>query len=274
MHPDRRSDQQQEQARQNRRERHRAIRLSLALALPLCLVITITLAGLAWITPAQRAHEAASVNGKPETGYRPAIVPASQNSRRTTVQGSTPASAAPVTDTEADFNLDAVANALSRLNHDDNGRLLLDRQARDILEAVFLNRDHALNEARFQDLQNLIEAGLQDEAGRQAAAVAARFYRYSNAYREIRDTLGRHAGLDRLEANYRQIHQLRRTYLGADLATALYGDAESLMRYTLASMRLQANPSLTPQQRLARQEALRSDLPASLADAMTPPTTP
>ena len=54
----------------------------------------------------------------------------------------------------------------------------------------------------------------------------------------------------------RQLHDLRRTYLGAELASELFGEEERMMRVTLENMRIQSDPSLSAEEKAEQQRSL------------------
>lgn len=266
-----------------RHQRRQALKFSLVLVVPLVVVMAGTLTWLKLTAP-ERPTVA-------ETTTRKSIQPSPAVATETLAQ-TTPAIAnsvikpepppmeapptpsSPAKEQPQDLELHSIATALSQLNLDDNGQVKLDPQAKAALEAAFLQPQAPMDEVRFDDLKTLIEGGLQGEAGRHAAAVAERFYRYSNAYREVEDTFGYHGELGNLEANFEQLSRLRRTYLGDELTDALYGTEETLMRYTLKSMRIQSDQSLSPEQKRARQEELRKQVPTSLIGGSEQASTP
>lgn len=272
-----------------RDQRRRAFKFSLAIAVPLALVMVATFMGLKATTPerivavqteAPRQTAPSTQAGTPsETGGVPpkstagvtTSVP-SENIKRP----SSPSSEGKAYGTEQppDFKLDDIATALSRINLDHNGQIQVDQQARTVLEAAFLQPEQAMDETRFSELKTLIEGGLQGDAGQQAAAMAERFYRYSNAHREVAGTFGHHGKLHNAEADFEQLSRLRRTYLGEELSDSLYGEEEALMRYTLQSMRIQTDETLSPEQKQSRQEELRKEVPTSLLGAPEQASTP
>ncbi|WP_148862115.1 lipase secretion chaperone [Marinobacter fonticola] len=271
--------------RHKQQQRLRALKLSLAVAGPLALVMAGMLGWLKATTPEKPVAKPAT-SPQPDVympenpapapdalARSPAATEPGPSLRQPPVQaGEQPPSPEPPG--QAQFELDAIATALSRLNLDASGEVKLDQQAKAVLEAAFLQPDDAMTEARLAELKTLIEGGLQGEAGRQAADVAERYYRYSNAYRDIQDTFGYHGELTNLEANFEQLSRLRRTHLGDELTEALYGKEETLTRYTLQSMRIQSDPTLSPAEKKAQQEQLRKRVPTSLIGAPEQARTP
>lgn len=162
------------------------------------------------------------------------------------------------------FKLEQVANALSHIELDDNGDIVLNETAQTVLEQAFMDDRATMNEAQLEELKAMIETGLGGQAGEQAVDIADKFYRYSNAYREISDTLAMHTDPQALRNDYDQIARLRRTHLGPELAEKLYAREEQMTRYTLEVMAIQADPDLTPEQRKEKQQEVASRYPEAM----------
>lgn len=162
------------------------------------------------------------------------------------------------------FKLEQVANALSHIELDENGDVVLNETAQTVLEQAFLDARSTMNEEQLAELKTMIEAGLGGQAGEQAVEIADKFYRYSNAYREISDTLAVRPDPDSLRNDYDQIARLRRTHLGPELADQLYAREEQMTRYTLEVMAIQADEDLTPEQRKEKQQEVASRYPEAM----------
>ena len=169
-------------------------------------------------------------------------------------------------ETDLPFKLEQVADALSRVELDENGDIVLNETAQTVLEQAFLDARVTMNEQQLEELKIMIEAGLEGQAGEQAVQIAEKFYRYSNAFREISDTLAVRGDPQSLRNDYEQIARLRRTHLGPELADELYHREEQMARYTLDVMAIQADPDLTPEQRTERQRELASRYPEVMPD--------
>ncbi|SFR76514.1 lipase chaperone protein [Marinobacter daqiaonensis] len=159
------------------------------------------------------------------------------------------------------FGLEQIAIALSRVEIGEDGQVVINENAQTILEQAFLDAGPQMNEEQLAQLKTLIAAGLEGPAGEQAVDIAEKFFRYSNAFKEISDTLAVRADPASLKDDYEQVARLRRTHLGPELAEQLYGREEKLTRYTLEVMEIQADPNLTPEQREEKRQALASEYP-------------
>ncbi|MCK7545108.1 hypothetical protein MLC59_13145 [Marinobacter bryozoorum] len=162
------------------------------------------------------------------------------------------------------FQIEQVAHALSQVDIDENGDVVINEAAQTVLEQAFMDARVTVDEKQLEAIKAMIAAGLEGPAGTQAAEVAEKFYRYSNAFREISDTLAMHSDPGTLRNDYRQVERLRRTHLGPELAEQLYGREEQLTRYTLDVMEIQADPDLTPEQRTEKQREVASRYPEVL----------
>ncbi len=159
------------------------------------------------------------------------------------------------------FQIEHVAHALSRVELDEDGNVIINESAQVVLEQAFMDSRVTLDEQQLEELKAVIAAGLEGPAGAQAVEVAEKFYRYSNAYREVADTLAMRTDPASLRSDYEQVERLRRTHLGPELADQLYGREEQLTRYTLEIMELQSATDLTPEQRSEKQKEIASRYP-------------
>ena len=208
--------------------------------------------------------EPASATARPE----PAAKPDTRLFSESVLSASAP-DPAPATEPDATadetlnipFQIEHVAHALSQVELDDDGNVVINESAQLILEQAFMDSRVTLDEQQLEELKAVIEAGLEGPAGAQAVEVAEKFYRYSNAYREVADTLAMRTDPESLRADYEQVERLRRTHLGPELADQLYGREQQLTRYTLEIMALQSEPDLTPEQRSEKQKEIASRYP-------------
>jgi hypothetical protein len=150
----------------------------------------------------------------------------------------------------------AISEALSGLQWDGQGRLQVDARVREHLDALFIERETRLDARQFETLQRRITIGLPDDRRRQVLDVVERYYHYSNVYRDLGDTFRYLGTEEEMSRGLNQRHNLRRDYLGADLAEALFGEEERMMRVTLENMRIQSDPTLTEAQKRERQQPL------------------
>lgn len=162
---------------------------------------------------------------------------------------------------EAPFELQLVAEALSTLEIDDEGNLVINDDMRTILASAFSDPEQGLTRAQLADLQELVRGGLGGKAGEQAAKIAGRYYEYSNAYRETAGTLEDHNSLSAAKSNFEHLSLLRRSHLGEELAGQLFSEEEERTRYTLELMIVQSNDELSPEEKARRQDEIRASSP-------------
>ncbi|WP_339801904.1 lipase secretion chaperone [uncultured Marinobacter sp.] len=169
-------------------------------------------------------------------------------------------------DSSVPYDLETIAYSLGQLTIGDDGHVVLDHTAHQLLEEAFLYSEAPIDEAQMNELRAMIEAGLGEEAGERASDIAERFYRYSSAYKEIEDILGMRNDPVSISNDYEQLARLRRTHLGNELAEQLYGEEETLTRYTLEVMKIQNDPDLSPEERKRRQQSAADKAGVMLSD--------
>ncbi len=150
----------------------------------------------------------------------------------------------------------AVTEALGGLQWDRQGRLRVDAEVRAHLDALFIEPETPIDPARFETLKRRILAALPDDKSRQVLEVVERYYHYSSVYRDLADNFRYLGSEEEIARGQRQLYALRRDYLGAELAEALFGEEERMMRVTLENMRIQSDPTLTEAQKRERQQPL------------------
>ncbi|MAL99074.1 MAG: hypothetical protein CL583_11590 [Alteromonadaceae bacterium] len=155
-----------------------------------------------------------------------------------------------------EFDLDRVSAVLADLELDDAGNLIVNDSMLPGLNQVFLGTREPLSPAQVEELQLLVRTGLGGSAGEQAADVVERFARYSNAYREVGSSLQAEVEPDVLAGYLEQLEIMRRAHLGDELAGALFDREEEMTRYTIESMRLDRDRTLSEQERQARRQVL------------------
>lgn len=223
--------------------------------------------------PAQTSREAPSAQSTPATSAAPA--PSAVESAdpaplfSNTLVAPKPEEEPTVADEPAStmpYDLEVIAYSLGQLTIGEDGHVVLDHTAHQLLEEAFLYGETPIDEAQMNELRAMIEAGLGDEVGERASDIAERFYRYSSAYKEISDTFGMRNDPVAISNDYEQLARLRRTHLGNELAEQLYGEEETLTRYTLEVMKIQSNPNLSHEEREQRQQEAAAKAGIMLSD--------
>lgn len=156
----------------------------------------------------------------------------------------------------------SVRTALRDVRLDEAGNVVVDHRALAALRDGFASIER-LDAGQLADIQEIIRNGLPAPAGEQAATIVANYYQYQLAAQTM---LGGAAGEDIAgsEAQLERLVELRRSYFGTETSERLFGDEHAYARFTLESMRLAADESLSPEERQRRQEALTQMLPARL----------
>jgi len=192
-------------------------------------------------------------------------------------QSRTPETAAPIDprsteDAHAISEAD-VKHALREVRIDTAGDVIVDDRALSALLDGFAGVER-LSDAEVAELQRIITAGLPSPAGEQAAKIVGDFYQYQVA---LRASGAAPAGdLNSAQAELERTIALRHAYFGEATAERLFGDEQAHARFTLASMRLEADASLSESDKAERRETLRAMLPQRLREdsqqTVTPPS--
>ena len=161
----------------------------------------------------------------------------------------------------------AVRDALQEVRIDDNGNVVLDHRVLTALRNGIASLG-PMDADRIAELQQVIRDGLPPPAGEQAATLVGRYYEYQLAARSLPDA-GR-GDLAQAEAQLDRLVELRKAYFGEDAAEKLFGDEQAYARFTLASMQITSDPTLSPEEKEQRQQALYQQLPEHLRPVGAP----
>ncbi|GAA5119067.1 lipase secretion chaperone [Alloalcanivorax gelatiniphagus] len=116
-------------------------------------------------------------------------------------------------------------------------RLRVDHGTRRTLNALLAGSSPALGER--------ILTRLPDPRGRQVVDLLERYRQYLDMRQAVADTFDYLDNPEAMAGAQRQLHQLRRDYLGAELARGLFGEEERMVNATLENMRIQSDPTLS-----------------------------
>lgn len=143
----------------------------------------------------------------------------------------------------------AVVRALGRVEFDANGKVIADRNARNVLEDS-LEAFSNLTDEELEALQETLRTGLPGAKGERVAKIVTDFYRYRAAAQALdRSTEApTHPEGERTQLN--QLAKLRDDYLGTVVARQFYAEDQALQRYMLENQGGRATDSA----------ALRKDL--------------
>lgn len=158
-------------------------------------------------------------------------------------------------DSSAPFDVTVIYEALQLVRVDENGDVVLDDTALKALDETLNYSDLALSAAELEELQELIRIGLPGKAGEQTARVVGDYYRFLDAKEEFEAVYevqdDRH-----YDSEYEELVSLRELYLGREVAQQLFAEQDKDARYMLAAMQLEADDSLTPEERSRQQREL------------------
>lgn len=168
---------------------------------------------------------------------------------------------------EMPYDAVAVYKVLQSIKLDENGRLVPDQTAMQALEKGYSELGPDLSPQAMSELQELIRVGLPGQAGEQAAQILEDYYRYRSAEvefnREIENQLtmaGRTGNELPTGDRYEDLVELRRSYLGKEVADSLYAVEDAQARHMFAALAIQQNADLTAEQKKAQQAALQERL--------------
>ncbi len=157
---------------------------------------------------------------------------------------------------EVPYDVVQIYDMLQQVRLDENGNVLIDTEAKLALEKAFTKLGPDMNFYAISQLQELIEIGLPGPAGEQTAEILAQFYDYRLAEEELL-AQSKASSSDEEAENYERLVELRRSYLGPEVADKLYAEQEIRSRHMFASMNLLSNPDLSDEEKQQKQRELK-----------------
>lgn len=156
---------------------------------------------------------------------------------------------------------------------DDQGRLIVEAQIRDLFEYYLSTLGSAsLEEVKVWVARHL-RANLPPQAAEQGWQLFQRYLDYRRSLDAIPEP-GPDAGTDRMQAVMRQRNALRREKLGSQAADAFFAAQEAYDEYMLRRRRIQQNSELTASEKQQRLDQARADLPGPMREIRRETTAP
>jgi lipase chaperone LimK len=150
------------------------------------------------------------------------------------------------------------------LRMDENGNLIIEKEIKQLFD-YFLNvTGEVPREQLIEQIKQGIADYLPEPAQSQALKIFSDYLEYQTALQvEIDSGLYQVSpgNLDDLESTYRTRSQLRSFHLGNEVSTAFFKEEEARDWYTVGKLRVNANTSLSEQERQAELAVLENALP-------------
>ncbi len=168
---------------------------------------------------------------------------------------------------EMPYDAVEVYKVLQGIRLDENGRVVPDQTAMQALEKGYSELGPDLSPQQMTELKELIRVGLPGPAGDEAAQILENYYRFRAAEAQFNQSRTAAAAYGAQTQNqlptvdrYEELVELRRSYLGKEIADSLFAVEDTQARHMFAAIAIQQNTSLTPEEKQAQQTALQVQL--------------
>lgn len=164
------------------------------------------------------------------------------------------------------FDVILIYNILQDIHLDENGRVVPDQMAKYALERGFDDLGPDVSPEALSELQNLIRIGLPGDAGEEAIRIMTAYYEYRLAEEDLNRDVQELAADENETAqppsidSYEQLVQLRRRYLGDEIADGLFAVEELQARHMFSVMALQQDADLDEDEKERQLQALQDRL--------------
>lgn len=168
---------------------------------------------------------------------------------------------------EAPYDAMTVYKVLQSIRLDENGHVVPDQAALQALERGYSDLGPDVSPQDMSGLQELIRVGLPGPAGEEAARILEDYFRFRAAETEFNqlrmaqaDQTGPVAGQLPMLRRHEELMELRRSYLGKEVADGLYAVEDAQARHMLAAIAIEQDADLTADEKQAQRNALQARL--------------
>jgi Proteobacterial lipase chaperone protein len=167
-----------------------------------------------------------------------------------------------ISNTRWTFDYEASEQVLLKLKLDQNGQLVLDERAAEILESAVTKLPNGLQSDELRRVEVLVAKGLPGRAGSQLAGIVTDFYRYQQATTYAFVAKGSSTTIEEQEERFYQTVVLQEKFFGKPVAKKLFGRKNALNRYLYARRYITSDSSLSPEKKQKQLHTLEAELKA------------
>lgn len=163
------------------------------------------------------------------------------------------------------YDVVRIYNILQTVQINEYGQVVPDHAAKQALDKGFDDLGPDISPEAMAELQKLIRIGLPGEAGEEAAEIMASYYQFRLAEEEF----NRQIELDNQVAvidRYDELVQLRRDFLGDELANQLFAVEDTQTKHLMAAFAIHQNSDLSDEEKQAQQGVLEEKFNDRLLD--------
>ncbi|MGQ9427124.1 lipase secretion chaperone [Gilvimarinus sp. F26214L] len=154
------------------------------------------------------------------------------------------------------FDVPYIYEALQSVRLDDAGNVVTDELTLKALRDAFAYQRLDLNSVQMEELKDLIRLGLPGLPGEQTADLVGRYHDFLQARKDF-DALYTEPGMAAsLEQQFADLQALRELYFGPEVSAKLFARENRDAHYMLASMQLARDESLSPDERVEKQQEI------------------
>lgn len=162
------------------------------------------------------------------------------------------------------------------LKADSSGKLIIDIETRDLFDYFMNTVADVSPEVAIAELEKLARSNLPESAVNQVMTLLGDYLLYKETAIEYSsqpllppDQQDEQYQLSMLEASFASLKDIRRSTMSEEAIEAFFGLEEAYGEFTLASIKIQKDPNLTPEQMLVELQAQREQLPEVIRNTET-----
>ena len=160
---------------------------------------------------------------------------------------------------EVPYDVVKIYNVLQTMQLDDYGLVIPNQIAKEALDKGYDDIRSNLNAKTMAEIKELIQIGLPGEAGEEAARVLEQYYEFRLAEEEFNRQVQLEDQVPVID-RYEELVQLRRDFLGDEIADQLFAVEDTQARHMMAAFEIHQNEELSDEEKQIQQAALQQKL--------------
>jgi len=161
---------------------------------------------------------------------------------------------------------------IETFSYDSNGQLIINENIKHIIEFFLMTAQEEGREQAIARLHEYISLTLPIDAANQAMEITENYLSYKNNLLEhdftVAGDLSDDKTITKVKASLEEKKALRRTHLGEELSESIFGSEERYDAYSVARVEINANKSLSNEEKNIRLAAAENNLSPEAAQSM------
>lgn len=157
------------------------------------------------------------------------------------------------------FHVESLRHIIGKLQVKDN-QVIINPLAGQLLESSFKKLGPHFTAEQLDELQLLLQATLPEGIGSQISDIVGNYFHYKKAYQQLSNDTGATFDPTGTRDQFEEITALQQEYLGADVASGLFGRQHAFTRFAIEQSSVLRDSGLSANDKSEQLAQLRTDL--------------